>query len=351
MATHITDPVTNKTWVQVVDQAEALASDETRTLTMSYKGETQRIANAAKNINVGDSLSVVNGYLTTQFGSIDDAGMSISWAPPLSMEWRVAGYDIRQFEAGQYSLLKVTYEADVAGGSSEYTTLKEDSVSLQWQTYSVSPYRYCNEKEHEDLLIDTATGEAGQETAEQAKSSVRRHIEMAFTQNAQNSESNPYRWEQQNTTRELTSAEKLIMNKVAAGVNPVFHYPIVQHTRVYEANHEIGNEVTPDIVSAIDVITTLPNSVSKKITKALLPWTALSGSFIYCGQTVGYTTRDVQDQSGTTKIYTYTFVDTYEGALDPDKNFYNVPGASAPNDRWKFGVGPQPSPGGGGNNN
>lgn len=41
--------------------------------------------------------------------------------------------------------------------------------------------------------------------------------------------------------------------------------------------------------------------------------------------------------------YTWTFVDTYEGALSADQNFYGTNFDPAqPNGRWQFGVGPQP---------
>lgn len=247
-------------------------------------------------------------------------------------------------EAGQYSLLKVLYSSEEDIPSGEYSKVVSDTVSLQWQTYSVSPYRYCNERQHEDRTVDS-DGELGEEDSATAKSSVRRHIEMAFTQNAQNSESNPYRWEQQNVTRQLTEAEMLIMNKVAAGVNPVFHYPLVQHTRVVETTTP-SSGLSPDVNTGIDVIATLPSSVREPINQALNVWTnSLSGSFIYCGQAVSYTTRQITDLSTTTTLYTYTVVDTFEGALDPDKNFYNVPGGtgSGADDRWRFGIGPQPS--------
>lgn len=343
MATKINDPITNKTWLQVVDQAEQMGTNGERQLTLAFKGETQKIANVCQNIGVGTALSGLTGQLQTQFGEIDDAGMNINWNPPSGLYWRLAAYDVRQLEAGQYSILKAIFQAsDEPIDGSPFTKVKEDSVTLNWQTYSVSPYRYCNEREHDDYIVQS-DGSVDLSGYSNAKCSIRRHIEMAFTQNAQNSENNPFRWEQQNITRQLTKAEKLIMNKVAAGVNPVFHYPIVQHRRVVETNLSSLSSIEPDVKSAIDVIASLPNSIEAKISKPLEPWTALSGSWVYCGQAMNYSERTVivtgeADQ----KIYTYTFVDTFEGALKPDQNFYGVPGTAAPNDRWEFGVGPQP---------
>lgn len=344
MATKIVEPINDKTWVQVVDQAEQLQATGERQLTLAFKGETQKIANCCSKIFTGLPLSGLMTILTTEFGEVDDAQMEVNWKLPEGWHWGVAAFDVMQLEAGQYSILKTMFLAnDLPIDGSSFAQVREDSVSLNWQTYSVSPYRYCNEREHEDYVV-RADGTVEPFATEYAsKCSIRRHIEMAFTQNAQNSENNQYRWEQQGTTRELTKAEKLIMNKVAAGVNPVFHYPVVQHTRVIETNLSSLTSISPDVDTGIDVIAELPNEVSAKIANSLAPWNQLSGKFVYTGQSMRYSQRTVDVALGPEKkIYTYTFVDTFEGALDPDKNFYGVPGTAAPDDRWQFGVGPQP---------
>ena len=345
MATKIDEPITNKAWVQVVDQAEQMQGGGERQLVLAFKGETQKIANSCSQLYQGQSVIEVQGVLRSQFGGIDDGGMGISWRAPTNWNWVLAAFDVMQLEAGQYCVLKVIFTAsDVTYDGNPFTKVREDSVTLNWQTYSVSPYRYCNEKEHDDYIVSPdGTVDPQQVTSQSPKSSIRRHIEMAFTQNAQNSENNPYRWQQQGNTLQLTKAEKLIMNKVAAGVNPVFHYPVVQHTRVVESNISTLTSITPDVTTGIDVIAALPSSISARIQTSLEPWTNLSGSFIYCGQAMRYTERTVKITGGADQqVYTYTFVDTFEGALKPDKNFYNVPGASEPDDRWEFGVGPQP---------
>ena len=134
-------------------------------------------------IGVGSALSSVNSVLLSAFGEVDDASMSISWTLPSGLAWRLAASEVRQLEAGQYCILKVIYEA--ADGTIDpaepFTKVTEDSVSLSWQSYSVSPYRYCNEREHEDYVV-LADGSVEPFATEYAsKCSIRRHIEMAFT--------------------------------------------------------------------------------------------------------------------------------------------------------------------------
>lgn len=344
MAT-ITEPITNKTWVQVVDQAETLDSDGNRLLTLAFKGETQKVATTMSHLYQDETLSSVYSELTTNFTTIDDAGMNITWSLPLGWTWRLQAAEVRQLEAGEYSLLKTIFygtDATPITPGQDYINVTEDGATLQWQTYSVSPYRYCNEEKHDDAIVDPSTGEAL--SSENGNKSVRRHIEMAFTQNAQNSESNPYRWEQPNCTREITEAEKRIMDKVAAGVNPVFHYPVVQHIRIIETNlSSLPNDYGPDVKTGIDIIAPLPGNVAGMLAQALVPWEALSGSFIYCGQTVNYSNRWVKDSSGADqKLFTFQVTDVFEGALKPDVEFYGPAGT-----RWEFGKGPHPIQAGG----
>ena len=45
-------------------------------------------------------------------------------------------------------------------------------------------------------------------------------------------------WSNKNGTVILTGSEQKIMKKVAAGVNPVFHKPVVQITQVFRSNKE-----------------------------------------------------------------------------------------------------------------
>ena len=105
--------------------------------------------------------------LQRTFGAVDDANMNITWTLPSGLVWRLAASEVRQLEAGQYCILKVIYEA-VDGSidpAQPFTKVLEDSVTLSWQSYSVSPYRYCNEKAHDDLTVD-ADGETEDEDAD-----------------------------------------------------------------------------------------------------------------------------------------------------------------------------------------
>lgn len=197
---------------------------------------------------------------------------------------------------------------------SEETSLGQ---SVSWQVYSVSPYIYCNEVDHNDVPAP----KTGPMPAPSGKNALRRHIEMAITQNAQNSENYPYKWGNATNDFQLTVDEIAIWKKVAAGVNPVFHKPIVTQSWLYRTNTSTN---VPQNNNQLDRIGNSPIAVPE--------WT---GSFIYCGRTwtkSQQTYYSNEHPEGVT-IYTMTYTDTWEGALEPDQDFY---GANA----WKFHEGP-----------
>lgn len=197
-----------------------------------------------------------------------------------------------------------------------------ESWQVGWQTYSVSPYIYCDEVDHNDIAVPDQ-GAIPEPSGEHA---LRRHIEQAITQNAQDSSNNPYLW-RNNGVFQLTKDEVAIWKKVAAGVNPTFHKPIVTCTKVVKTNQE----------------TALPQPQGN-IDREGLPGGAIAqgwnGSFIYCGMSYTktkqeITTPDPEDdtKTKTVTIYTLNVVDTWEGALQPDQDFYGV-------NAWNFHEGP-----------
>lgn len=234
-------------------------------------------------------------------------------------------------------LLKCRYEytgIDIGDLPADPTETWQEEVSetwaVNWTTYSVSPYIYCNEADHTDTYVAEGTTPPAPST--EIKAAKRRHIEMALTQNAQDSDNNPYLWMNANGQYLLTDDEVKIWKKVATGVNPVFHKPIVTKTSVWKSNKK---QNLPAASGNIDQIGVPGGAIAQG-------W---NGTFIYCGmsyteseQTVTtiVVDQETQQPTGRTKtvtIYTLTCVDTWEGALNPDMDFYG-------SDPWEFGVGP-----------
>lgn len=67
MATKIETPITDTTWVQVVDSAYLMSRDGTRQLKLSWKAATSKIAGIVDDIFVGQALSSTASVLSSAF--------------------------------------------------------------------------------------------------------------------------------------------------------------------------------------------------------------------------------------------------------------------------------------------
>lgn len=280
MATKITTPILDTTWIQVTDSTFFMNDEGQRQLRMTWKAATTKLAPMTAQLEEGQSLDVVNAVIANTFTNVDDGGFSPNWALPTGYIWIVSSVEVKQIEAGEYSILVVTFttiEQGVTPGQGFVKQL-EDSWQLQWQTYSVSPYRYCNNRDHIDYLV-ADDGTIDPSAASQGHDcTIRQHIEKAITQNAQNSDQRATDWSDENSTYRLTESERAILAKVSAGVNPVFHYPVVVHVRSIQTDlSAIPDGYGPDVDNGIDVIASLPQSSSRSLGRALQPWTDMNG--------------------------------------------------------------------------
>lgn len=140
---------------------------------------------------------------------------------------------------------------------------------MNWATYSVSPYIYCDEIDHSDIRVGIDTDPGVSEPGHAKRS----HIEDALFQPSKqksNATDGPYIRLGSMLPYKLTYAEQQILDKVATGVNPVFHKPIVTKTSVWKSNKKNN----------------IPQA-SGNLDREGLPGGAIAqgwdGSFIYCG--------------------------------------------------------------------
>lgn len=341
MATHIDTPP-NKSWVQVTDDALNCSKDAT-VMVRTYKLPTSKCGNILDYITLGMTPSAVEMWLASFVGSLDDGGVTGSnFTPPNDNSFGLNSYQLQQIEAGQYMLLKCRYEytgIDIEGLPEDPDETWQEEVSetwsVGWTTYSVSPYIYCDEVEHSDVRvgIDQEPSDAGH--------AKRSHIEDALFQPSKqksNATDGPYIRLGSMLPYKLTIAEQKILDKVATGVNPVFHKPIVTKTSIWKSNKQ--NNI-PQPSGNLDR-EGLPGGATAP------GWT---GSYIYCGmsytqteQKITTVNEDHPEETKTVTIYTLNVVETWEGARKLDEDFYGV-------NAWEFGQGPSPAPNNGGNNN
>lgn len=290
--------------------------------------------NVLNGVKVGYTLATTKNYLAGLVSEIDNGLSASDFVAEGDNQWVVNQYDVQQVSpAGEYAYFKCVFSyvpfdignIPVSGYTSETVSL---GTNLEWASYSVSPYIYCNEKSHEDKVIGGDDPEGND--------AMRAHIDAALTQPSETRMQSPYRYRLLGGgERELTDAEQQIFKKIAAGVNPVFHVPIVRMSYQYTTTVQ-GHVPSPQW--DIDTIT---NSVPGVDVPG---WT---GKFIYTGRSFSTQTQAVYSGSTKVTLYTITYNDTWEGAPDPDEDFYG------PN-KWKFHFGPsggwaQEGNGGGGN--
>lgn len=199
---------------------------------------------------------------------------------------------------------------------------------LSWQPESWDVYRYCK---NAGLSSLPALPEGQAYSTEYTADSV--HIQQYLDQ-SQDTAGAQTRFQYSSVADgqlyQLNYAEQLIAKKKLAGLQPVFHYPIVTKSKT-----SVKSDGLPSLSgcgAGIDVaLSSLPAGCP--FTFPASPW-GTAWSWIKTGDTVNMS-RD--KASGTT---TYTRTETWNGAVSPDVNFYGT-GAFNHNNleecRWKFG--------------
>ena len=219
MATTITTPPA-KAWHQVTDQALNVPANGPAQMKRVYKLPISGCANIMNGIQLNAGISDVETWVRTSAGSLDTGISATNFTPQSGYHWILQSFYLDEPEAGEYAILKCVFsqtdmDIDAISHLSSWTEEVSNLSSVTWQAYSVSPYIYCDEVDHNDVKWykgDNLTSDTGH--------ALRRHIEQAYTQNAQDSDNNWQLWRNQNTTYLLTDSEQAIMKKVAAGVNP-----------------------------------------------------------------------------------------------------------------------------------
>lgn len=228
MATSITTPPA-KAWAQVADQALQLPSSGSSKMKRIYKMPSTACKNVLQHIHRGSSLSAVESWILTNAGDFDPGLSASSFDPPSQdVVWTLESFYIDQQEAGEYMKMQCVFgfpslNWDSIADDPNWEEEVDVATTITWQPYSVSPYIYCNEKDHEDQSWDGIY----EDISAASYDAKRKHIENAFNSSPQESISRTDIWTSTGPSYILTTAEKMIMEKVAAGVNPVFHKPVV----------------------------------------------------------------------------------------------------------------------------
>lgn len=327
MATHITTPP-SKAWAQVADQALAVNSNEIK-MRRNYKLPTKNLKNILSYIQNGTTIHAVHTYLSSICENVDQGITETEWALPLSADsaWLVDSYTVEEIEAGEYSLLKLVYTIlpfNLSDLSAEQTYTISETLTQTMQSYSVSPYIYCNTQSQFKPTLLSAYND---ERKPVGLSSTRTHINSFFNQPAIQKGGNLFGYEyQKNKYAILTNAEAQIAEKIMNGNNPVFHYPVVQYTKEL-----MSTKKNPSIAE-------LPGDVDTIVTPDEDIFEAWDGDWIYIGRNGVRTVQKIHETESEqsqvlSAIYKLQYTDTWIGAISADVDFYGQ-------NKWNFGEGP-----------
>ena len=301
--------------LQPVEQAPTIDADNNLTYVEIWKGPY----GWAKNIYSYDPIDRSREeFITLVRGEVQVIERFNPPHPGTGNSWFINNVSVRELEAGDHAEIRVTYTARDTSydpGQAWNSLGNKDIWTLDWQSYSVTPYAFCKNDPVEDppssLPLDNTS------------TAWRKNIEDFF----QSQSGDKSKFEYAATTfREyyltLNEAERLVAKKVIEGKNAVYHYPVLKHHQEWnkkfaslsvslsaEFPQTLGEDIDHIVSTESAQLSGCPYKFPTEKGKPVWTWTK---------------TGDTMTQTKDTATNTVTFArDTiYWGNKDPDINFY-----------------------------
>lgn len=139
-----------------------------------------------------------------------------------NLTWIIESVTVQELEAGDHAIMTVNYVniADDQQSDPWTSDPKDDVWTIQWQSYSVSPYAFCKNKPVEDQPFGLSA--SIEDTA------WRTNIEKAI-QSGEADKSWNYPIDGRSYKVHLNVAEAAIAEKVLKNVNAQWHFPVITH--------------------------------------------------------------------------------------------------------------------------
>lgn len=260
-------------------------------------------------LNLIKSTATVVGRYTTP-----DPGFDFQWNVP--NQWIVSNVEVRELEAGDHAELRISYVSVTTYSGSSWGNGKDEknTWSLDWQSYSVTPYAFCKNDPVEDPPAPNYD-EQSQDTA------WRKNIEDFFQ--SQSGDKSKYEYD---STKDrayflaLNPAERKVAKKVIDGKGAVYHYPVLKHHREWSKKFSsLSSRVDfPDILG--DEVDHIIASNSAQLSACPYEFPKEDGVDIWKWLKVGDTMTESKDKK--TNTVTFTRDEVWWGAKDWDVNFY-----------------------------
>lgn len=259
----------------------------------------------------------------------------------IDQDWFIDKVEVKELEAGDHAELRVTYKnyVETSGGGGQQQDPYQDIWSLNWQSYTVSPFAFCANTMQEDPY---ANGYIPDATAKASRCNIERFEQSPLG----NKTKYEYAYGGRSALLCLNEAERKIFQKKIKGVNAQYHYPVLTHTQVSK------RKIPSDISSFSELSTILNEQYADTIgngidhimpdtflTDAKCPYkfpTQQQDGIVYQWVKVG----DQMTQTKTKTSLTFNRTQQYWGVISADVNLYgNVPfdHNNLDNCRWKVG--------------
>lgn len=241
--------------------------------------------------------------------------------------WRLQTIQITEAVAGSHCVLQLLYLADYSGIDDEKLTedIYQNTWSVSWQSYTVSPYAFCSNPENPINLKVTENEAKDKGKLKASRETIQKYLSQNGTNNVfKNSIKDK-------ETYRLNYSEVLILQKINSNKSAVYHYPIVTHTTVKsgpfnDTSSNLSSETPPkqptryDDALGGDLDTTI-GELPKEC-----PYTFSLLESVGNKEWQWIKIADDIDEQHTKKTTSFTRREQWMGVVDPDVNFYsNIP--------------------------
>lgn len=245
--------------LQPCEQSPSIGEDGWPKYTEIWKGPYVSLKEVAAFNNIGKSRDDFISSISVLFNSIvqryDAPSPGKDWTWNVPNQWIVRGVEVRELPAGDHAELRVTYDSVTTYSGDGWSGKNEkDTWSLDWQSYSVSPYAYCDKNPVED------PSSPNYDPDDKGSTAYRKNIEDFF--HSQKGDKSKYEYAASDLKRPyyltLNPAERMVAEKVMKSEQPVFHYPVLKHHREWQKKYsslsaradfpdEIGDNIDHEI--------------------------------------------------------------------------------------------------------
>ena len=315
---------------QTVDNTPCEMSNGEINYREKWKGPYERGKSILSSVKVGDDLSAAHTALGQ---SVEEfSAPNCPTRNKTAGTWKVKEIRVEQIEAGDHCYVYFTFYADFA--STEVQTLTEvvdkNVWSIQWQSYSVSPWDFCKNGGG-NAAPWSPSYEESPPTADWSKTADRAAIQAAMNQSPEFKGNFIVYTPDKNVPdckMYLDAAHTAIQKKVGLDRNAIYHYPIITHQTVHRGGFNANYSGQGALGEDIDHVQSLGDDCPYSIGS---DWVFIK---------IGDNMQQVRDESK--NLTTFTRQETFMGVLKDsyDKNYYgngtfSHDEAGITNGRWK----------------